>query len=380
MLYYAHGTALISPEELFETPAFDNLSAFYTDLRKGRKPRPITFSTGSVTRENAIRGFDSGVRAAPTEFPSIGLGLPLAIMIREVYTGKYPAGGLFGGKKDLLVTSGTKSIGTFEAKPRAINFLKEKVSSKSRLERPAVSEQGTPVVFYAPAMLERSLTMDLTMVFDTFPKEIFEKVGNAFQTAAGIPIFLSYNFYLLAAGMIAKIAGAAGEALFDGSPAFNSSVGLDIYLPGKPPLEPGFALIIDGNVDSIDKHFRSKYQVNATGKVVDASGQEYQGEIPYIVVSYDGTEYREFSSFAPTAASAAILDRFFGIKDKQALPINTFIDAIKLYNDVQFRKEVDRLDEQITMLPDGEEKAKLKEKRNAYVKNILEDVLKPKTS
>jgi len=381
MIYYAQGTALVSPEELFETPAFDKLSTFHTDLRKGRTPRPVAFSTGKVTKDNVIRGFASGVRGAePVIFPPIGPGRPLAIMIREIYTGKYPGGGLFGSKKDLLVTSAIKSIATFDAKPRAINFLTQKVSSKNRLERPAASEQGTPVVFYSPALLDRSLTLDLTMVFDTFPKEAFEKVGDAFQAAAGIPIFMSYSVYLLAAGVVAKIVGALGEALFDGSPAFRPSVALDIQLPGKPPLEAGFALITDGNVDSIDNDFRSKYHVNATGKVVDERDKEYQGEIPYIVVSYDGTEYKEFSSFAPTAASAAILERFFGIKDKQAQSIGLLVDAIKLYNDVQFRREVDRLDEQIAKLPDGEEKNRLKEKRDAYGKNILEDILKPKTS
>lgn len=54
MLYYAQGTALVSPEELFETLALDNLSTFYTDLRRGKKPRPVDFSTGSVTEKNAI--------------------------------------------------------------------------------------------------------------------------------------------------------------------------------------------------------------------------------------------------------------------------------------------------------------------------------------
>jgi hypothetical protein len=381
MLYYAQGTALVSPEELFETPALDKLSSFHADLRKGRAPRPVTFSTGKVTKENVIRGFATGARGAePVAFPPIGPGRPLAIMIREIYTGKYPGGGLFGSKKDLLVTSAIKSIATFEAQPRAINFLTQKVSAKNRLERPKASEQGTPVVFYSPALLDRSLTLDLTMVFDTFPKEAFETVSRTFQAAAGIPIFISYSAYLVAAGAIAKIVGALGELLFDGSPAFRPSVALDLQLPGKPPLQAGFAMITDGNVDSIDKDFRSKHHVDATGKVVDERSKEYQGEIPYIVVSYDGTEYKEFSSFTPTAASAAILERFFGMKDRQAQSMSLLIDAIKLYNDVQFRKEIDRLDDQIAKLPDGEEKNRLKEKRDAYGKNILEEILKPKAS
>lgn len=52
-------------------------------------------------------------------------------MIREVYTGKYPK----DGGKDMLVTSAIKGFSVADAKPRALNFLKNKVTSKTRLER-----------------------------------------------------------------------------------------------------------------------------------------------------------------------------------------------------------------------------------------------------
>ena len=47
----------------------------------------------------------------------------------------------------------------------------------------------------------------------------------------------------------------------------------------------------------------------------------------------------ELAQFSPTAASAAVLSRFFGIKDGQQLPLDTVIDAIKLFNDLKFRRE-----------------------------------------
>jgi hypothetical protein len=121
------------------------------------------------------------------------LGKPLTVMIREVYTGKHPKNWL-DKPEDMLVTSAIKSITVLNAKPRALNFLKKKINRKSRMERPSATEEGTPIIFYSPALLEKSLTLDLTMAFDSFDQNVFNQIAEAFTTAAGIPIFLSQRF------------------------------------------------------------------------------------------------------------------------------------------------------------------------------------------
>lgn len=380
MLYYAHGNAILTPEEILEPTVYDALVNFHKGLGTGKSPTPVPLPTGELSEDNVITGVTPLPNDQPIKFQEIGLGKPLTIMIREVYTGKYPKGGLFEKGKDMLITSAIKSAAVSNAKPLALNFLKNKVTGGSRLERPAASEQGTPFVFYSPALLEKSLTMDLKMVFDTFDQEIFNQVGDAFNAAAGIPIFLAQSFYLIAAGMITKMIGKAGEAIFDGKPVLDSSDAVDIYLPGKPPLPAGFLLITSDNVDAVDKDFRKKYQVNASGKVVDSIGNEYKGEIPYIVASADGAEQEELKDFTPTAVSAAMLNRFFGVKDGQSVAIDIVIDALKLYNDVSFRKQLERVDEQLAGMADGPAKEELKKKRAALLANITEDLLKPKHS
>ena len=277
----------------------------------------------------------------------------------------------------MLVTSALKSITVFDAKPRAVNFLQSKVEPNSRLNRPQASGQGTPLVFYSPALLEKSLTLDVAIVFDQFPQAVFDTLGSIFSAAAGIPLFLPYSVYLLAAGMLTKIAGNAGEALFDGKPVFDRTEGLDIYFPGSPPLPPGFRLITPDNVDLVEPGFRDKYHVNAVGAVVDASDQPYRGKMPYIVISVDGTEQPEFASFTPTAASAAILSKFFGTGEQGQIA-NDLIKAVQVFNDVVFRTQVDKLDAEIKKARTAKEKAALKEKREALVKNIAEELLKPK--
>jgi len=290
------------------------------------------------------------------KYEGTGLGLPLSVMVREVYTGKYPKGsGFFGGakKEDMILTSAIKSIATLEAKPRALNYLKKKVSTKSRMERPGASEQGTPHIFYSPALLERSLTLDITVAFDSFDQEIFEQIGSTFTSAAGIPLFVTQSFYLIAAGAITKLIGKIGEAIFDSTPEFQASDALDIFLPGSPPLPAGFVLITGANIDSIDPTFRAKYKVSTSGSVVEVADEKkvYNGDLPYVVISVDGTQDDELKSFTPTAVSAAVMSRFFNIKEGKSAPFELVIEALKLYNDISFRKQIETLDKKIAAEP-----------------------------
>ncbi len=377
MLYYVEGSAILTEEEVLEARTLERLSTFYRDLAAGKKPKRLAFSTGELTADNAVMG--PGPKETAVEWKPIGLGLPFTVMIREVYTGKFPQKGLFGGKKGFLITSAIKSIVFQGAQPRAVNYLAEDMSPRTHTERPSATSPGTPVVFYSPAVIERSLTLDLTMIFDTFPQEAFNQVAEGFNAAGAIPVFQVYSTYILAAGQLVKLFGRAGEAIFDGKPAFSSSDPLDVYLPGSPPLRAGFRLITSGNVDSIDKDFRAKYQINDLGKVVDSSGNQYDGDVPYVVISVDGTLQEELTSFVPSAAGTAIMSRFFGIKDGQQQPVNMVIDAIKLYNDLEYRREVDRLDRRLKELPAGDpDRVNIEKRRNAMATNIIEDLLKPK--
>jgi hypothetical protein len=370
MLYYAQGDAILTSDEIFEPTVFDSLTNFLGELKGGKSPSPLSLPTGDLKADNAI-----------VDFKPIGLGLPLSVMVREVYTGKYPKGSVFGSKKeDMILTSAIKSIATMEAKPRALNFLKKKVSVKSRIERPGATEEGTPHIFYSPALLERSLTLDITVAFDSFDQEIFNQIGETFTSAAGIPLFVTQSFYLIAAGMITKLIGKIGEAIFDSTPEFNSSDALDIYLPGKPPLPAGYILITSDNVDAVDPNFRTKYKVSKEGTVVEVANPQtiYKGDIPYVVISVDGTQDDELKKFTPTAASAAVISRFFNIREGKSVPFELMIEALKLYNDISFRKQIEQLNKQIEEMPEGQAKEDLKKKRDALKSNILEELLKVK--
>jgi len=108
------------------------------------------------------------------------------------------------------------------------------------------------------------------------------------------------------------------------------------------------------------------------------TGQRYDGDEPYFVVLVDGTQNDSLKAFTPTAVSAAILSRFLSEKESSEVAIETITDAFKLYSDLQFRREADRLEKEIAKLPAGDaRKDELGKKRDAALANILEEMLKP---
>jgi hypothetical protein len=381
VLYYAFGDALLTAEEVFEPTVFDAITGFFDELKTGGKPQSVALPSGHLSIDNVL---DPSALTDVIPFSPIGPGLPLTLMIHEVYTGKFPTQGFgFKKKKPMLVTSAIKSIIVPEAKPRALNMLKKEVGPHTRPFGGA-EEAGVPLIFYSPALLEVSLTLDLTMAFDDFNQDVFDQIGEAFGQAAGIPLFATQSFYLIAAGMITKLVGRIGEAIFDPSPEFKSSDQLNISLPGRPPLPAGHLLITSDDLGPNEEKFRKDHRIDPKeGKLLDSSNKEYRGDVPYVILTADGTPHEEFKKFTPTAVSAAVMSRFFNIKDNQALPLDIMIDALKLYNDIKHRTEVERIDEQIKAVPDDDPKkaekvAALQKKKDALLANILEERLKPK--
>jgi hypothetical protein len=370
MIYYAYGTALLSADELVESGALKRLNAVYSLTAPGaREGRHVDLLNG-------VLDLELGAEAA--HFDPVGLGLPLTLVLKEMYTGKHPKN-IFGGSKDMLFTSAVKSVASYEAKPRAVNLLTRKIDQHSRIRRPRATEDGTPYLFYSPAVIERSLTLDVEFVFDSFPQEAFDAVSGTFSAAGKLPLFLAVSPYVVAAGEIIRLAGSIGEKLFDRKPALSVSVPIDIQMPGEEPIPAGYRLITPEDVDHLDPTFRDKYSVDPTGALVDSTGKIYEGDIPYVIILVHGTEIEDLKDFSPHAASSAVLSRFLGMGEGQSAPTEVILEALKLYNDVKYRVEIDTLDDKIAPLPPGsEERQRLTAKREALLKNMVTPLLKPK--
>ena len=123
-----------------------------------------------------------------TPYVPIGLGRPLTVQIRHVYTGKYPKKGFIGGAKDIAVVSGVRDYSVFAASARALNFIERGPKPGSHLKTPNAFVQGTPVVAYYPALTADSLTLSLELAVDDFPQDFVDTLGGAFESLGGVPL------------------------------------------------------------------------------------------------------------------------------------------------------------------------------------------------
>lgn len=313
--------------------------------------------------------FSSGIVAAAevTPFQPVGIGKPATIIVSYLYTGRL-------GKADMLLTSAVRdAFTTFNQAPRAINLMPKRVPRKSRITGPAATENGTPLVYYVPALTAQSLTLTLDLAFDDFPDELVDRIGGAISTTGSIPVFGPYSGILLAVGQAIKLVSRLANALVDSRPDFSVTERLDFDIPGSPVPTAGFKVLHTSNLDSSALEFDLQ-----KGLVHKDTRQPYDGDEPYIVFLLDGGKNDSFKAFTPTAVSAAMLSRFLSQKEGSEVAIQTITDSFKLFNDFRFRQEADRLQKEIEKLPkDSPERKALEARREAVLANILEDLLKP---
>ena len=350
--YRPVGTHLVSTDQLSELEAND-------------PERVLAMQTSEDTLE--------GIRGEPARFEPIGLNKPLSVEIRHVYTGEHPKGPF--PKNDLLVTSAMRSIATFNAQPRAINFLKSNLKQHSNLRNPAATEDGTPLVFYSQALVEENSVMDIEVIFQRFPQALFDAASKAFKAAAGIPLFVTQGAgtALMAAGAVTKLAGGIGEKLFDGRPIFKQTIELSFTRGGSLVPTEGFHVITGPEFDII----REGLEFDVVHGRLLARGMEYDGPHPYVVISLDGRVHDDYADFVPTAASAALLESFFHAGDGQQQSMGILLDAVRLYNDYQFKSKANEVAAEMARLDtNSAEYKQLKARYDAYLANMLTDSFK----
>jgi hypothetical protein len=304
----------------------------------------------------------------------IGTGRPLSIILRHAYTGRYPKGGFVGGsRKDLLVTSAVRDVfATFNAAPRAVNMLKRRIPRGTSIAGVDATENGTQLIYYSPAVTQVSTTATIELSFDDYPDELVSRIGGAIQTAGGIPLFGPYGPVMIGVGLAIKLVSGLINALVDSKAEFSVSERLEFELPGGEPLSSGYRVLCESTFDPTPLAFKLGVGL------VDSQGQPYSGDEPYIVILLDGKKQDSFKEFTPTAATAALLERFLQQKDGSEVVISSIVDAVKLYNDFRFRAEADKLTAQLPSDKESEEFKALKKKIDALLANIGEPLLKPK--
>ena len=270
------------------------------------------------------------------EFKPIDFGKPFNVVLRRIYTGKFPEKRLFSNRKPMLVTSSIKDITTTSAATRALNLLKQGVVPQSSFNWPDAAEEGTNLMYYSPAMASPFVTISLTMIFEDFEQELFDRASKLFASLAGVPIFMPAIGYLLGASTVLKLAGNVGNQIFNGHPALNENLQLDFSFGGGATSAPGFWIFSSGTLEA------NKYQFDPTrGLIKQSNSSPYDGPDPVIVVSVDGTPVDGVANFTPLLASASLLGRFFNQQDGSEVAMDTVLQAAKLLNDLTYRKKAE---------------------------------------
>ena len=165
-------------------------------------------------------------------------------------------------------------------------------------------------------------------------------------------------------------------------PISKATLSINLEAVGELPTAAGYILVWDDDEEqliSVDSDWQdgarlagrnaSEYAVNGSGQLVHKeNGKRVTNTIsPYILLHVSAAEEPELKDFQPTAASAALVEKF--VEPKGSL-VEDVAELAEAYNDLIFLKKVASLDQDIKSEKDPEAKKKLKESRSAVLKLI----------
>ncbi len=312
----------------------------------------------------------AAVAASAPAFTPVGPGQPLTVMIRHVYTGRFPRKSVLGSHSDVAVVSGVKDFDVFSPSSRALNIIRQGQTSHNHLVAADAWSQGTQVVLYLPAVIADSITVSLELATANFAQPLLDLVSGALGQLGGVPLLMPYQGYLMAGAQVTKLAGNIGHALFDG-PAFSVTDTLNFDLPGASVAAADFRVMCGPGLPADQFSYREGQGL------VDAQGKVYAGDEPYFVISLDGRANDRLNAFAPTVASSGVLQRFFEMKDGAQASADALLQGLQLVSDMTYRTQADTLAARIAQTPEGPDKDALVARRTALLKNIQTDALRP---
>jgi hypothetical protein len=149
-------------------------------------------------------------------------------------------------------------------------------------------------------------------------------------------------------------------------PFFGEHAELNFNRAGVELAQPGALVLYGGR----DPQAFAGFKLGAGFDLRDADGAPYKGELPYAVISLDGTERPELDGWSATAASAALVERFFTSGELATKALEIVSESMVLYNDITYqRKAADALRESKAE-KDPAKKKKKEDQVKAYLKNI----------
>jgi hypothetical protein len=310
------------------------------------------------------------VHSLTNPYEGIGFGKPLTIMIEAIYLGDYPDAlkwvpGFNVG--DVLVTSANKAFQVFDAAPRSVHLLQPSADRRSFLKARA-TQQGSQLVYYSPAVDAISILFSVELSSDRdLNSALGESFAKAVSNAGALPVFAPAAPYLVAAGTVIPIAMKAAQLLARPQTFYAEDVELNFRRPGVKLAQPG-ALVLYPHADK--SPFSGRYKLGEGFVLRDVkTGEAYDGPLPYIVISLDGTEQAELAGWSAQAASAELLERFIRPDERISKTLDVVTEGLALYNDMLYRQKAAEALEAAGKAT-GVAKKEQQAKYEAYVKNI----------
>jgi hypothetical protein len=315
-------------------------------------------------------------RSPKNPYQGIGLGKPLTITIERIYVGDYPDAlpwvpGFNLG--DILVTSAHKAFQSFEAAPRAVHLLEPRAALRSSLKAKAVG-QGSQLVFYSPAVADFSILFSVELSADRdFDKELGAAFAKAVTAAGALPVFASAAPFLIAAGTAIPIAFKAANLLARPNVFYQEHVELNFARPGVALAQPGALVLYPGGDD---RPFVDTYSLGDDFHLRHVeSGDRYAGQLPYVVISLDGTERPDLKTWSAHAASASLVERFYEPDELMTRALDIVTAGMTLYNDMEYRQKAAAELAQ-AKASTGEERKQHQVMYAAYRKNIQSEAIR----
>ena len=376
-LIYYYGDVPVQKEEVEEKFAIGNLQQFSSKSITLNKNLSFEFREGTVKTKDL---WNNQPLVIP-DYTPIGINKPLSVEILCAYSGDAPRKFL-GRKKDIMTVSAVKGYNTFDAAPKAINHIKKKVEDNTHI-RIGAGDDGSPVIYYTKALDVSSLLLSYELVADTFSDETIKTIGSLFASAAGLPIFAPAAPFLLAGSVISGLIGNIGKSLLESKAFMREDETLSF---GRAGIETSVAKQVvvcnESDINDLNGYKPGSIKVGDKNKpslVSKKNGKAYSGNAPYLLLNRDGKEKPELESFSPKLASAAVLEKYYGAKDRGAATSEILQTAMTFYNDYSYQEKARKLSKEIDGMKVGSDAHnRASELLEAYKKNIQTDQFKVK--
>ena len=96
-IYNVLGSAIVDQDELYDNAReLANLKDAVHEGAQDDGAAAVELSTGSATPKNLITSYNTAATGERVPFEPVGIGKPLTVEVRHVYTGRYPEANFWG--------------------------------------------------------------------------------------------------------------------------------------------------------------------------------------------------------------------------------------------------------------------------------------------